>query len=59
MFSWILSLVLLPPSKVRQALKDDPDQPGFIQTSTGKGNCFVAERNGGDAILIQLIAWLP
>src|ERR1700723_151870 len=28
--------------KIRQVLKDDPEQPRFIQTITGKGNCFVA-----------------
>jgi TolB-like protein/DNA-binding winged helix-turn-helix (wHTH) protein/Tfp pilus assembly protein PilF len=31
--------------KVRQALKDDPDQPRFIQTVSGKGYRFVAETN--------------
>src|SRR5580698_1883731 len=28
--------------KIRQVLKDDPEQPRFIQTVTGKGYCFVA-----------------
>src|SRR5438132_1198528 len=28
--------------KIRQALKDDPDQPRFMQTVTGKGYRFVA-----------------
>ena len=28
--------------KIRQVLKDDPEQPRFIQTITGKGYCFVA-----------------
>src|SRR6266699_2054260 len=28
--------------KIRQALKDDPDQPRFVQTVTGKGYRFVA-----------------
>ena len=32
--------------KIRQALKDDPDHPRFIQTVTGKGYRFVAEING-------------
>jgi TolB-like protein/DNA-binding winged helix-turn-helix (wHTH) protein len=32
--------------KVRQALKDDPDQPRFVQTVSGKGYRFVAETNG-------------
>lgn len=29
--------------KIRQALKDDPDRPRFIQTVTGKGYRFIAE----------------
>jgi Tol biopolymer transport system component/DNA-binding winged helix-turn-helix (wHTH) protein len=32
--------------KVRQALKDDPDNPRFIHTVSGKGYRFVAEKNG-------------
>src|SRR5438874_3779561 len=28
--------------KIRQALKEDPDQPRFVQTVTGKGYRFVA-----------------
>jgi TolB-like protein/DNA-binding winged helix-turn-helix (wHTH) protein/Tfp pilus assembly protein PilF len=32
--------------KIRQALRDDPDQPRFIETVTGKGYRFVAEKNG-------------
>src|SRR5580692_11265558 len=32
--------------KIRQALKDDPDNPRFVQTVTGKGYRFVAEKNG-------------
>jgi len=28
--------------KIRQVLKDDPEQPRFIQTITGKGYCFIA-----------------
>src|SRR5271168_3362760 len=32
--------------KVRQALKDDPDNPRFVETVTGKGYRFVAEKNG-------------
>ncbi len=32
--------------KVRQALKDDPDQPRFVYTVSGKGYRFVAETNG-------------
>lgn len=34
--------------KIRLALKDDPEQPKFIQTVTGKGYRFVAERQNGD-----------
>jgi hypothetical protein len=33
--------------KIRQALKDNPEQPRFIQRKTGKGYRFEAERNGG------------
>ena len=32
--------------KIRQTLKDDPEQPRFVQTVTGKGYRFVAEKNG-------------
>jgi TolB-like protein/DNA-binding winged helix-turn-helix (wHTH) protein len=32
--------------KIRQTLKDDPEQPRFVQTVTGKGYRFVAEING-------------
>ena len=32
--------------KIRQALKDDPEHPRFVQTVTGKGYQFVAETNG-------------
>src|ERR1700723_3210694 len=32
--------------KIRQTLKDDPEQPRFVQTVTGKGYRFVAETNG-------------
>ena len=31
--------------KIRQALKDDPDHPRFIQTVSGKGYRFVPEKN--------------
>jgi TolB-like protein/DNA-binding winged helix-turn-helix (wHTH) protein/Tfp pilus assembly protein PilF len=34
--------------KIRSALKDDPEQPRFIQTVTGKGYRFVAERQNGN-----------
>ncbi len=30
--------------KIRQTLKDDPEQPRFVQTVTGKGYRFVAEK---------------
>jgi TolB-like protein/DNA-binding winged helix-turn-helix (wHTH) protein len=30
--------------KIRQALHDDPEQPRFVQTVTGKGYRFIAER---------------
>ncbi len=30
--------------KIRQALRDDPEQPRFVQTVTGKGYRFVAEK---------------
>jgi TolB-like protein/DNA-binding winged helix-turn-helix (wHTH) protein len=32
--------------KIRQVLKDDPEQPRFVQTVTGKGYRFVAEIDG-------------
>jgi TolB-like protein/DNA-binding winged helix-turn-helix (wHTH) protein len=32
--------------KVRQALKDDPDNPRFVHTVSGKGYRFVAQTNG-------------
>jgi TolB-like protein/DNA-binding winged helix-turn-helix (wHTH) protein len=31
--------------KIRQSLKDDPENPRFVQTVTGKGYRFVAETN--------------
>lgn len=36
--------------KIRLVLKDDPEQPRFIQTVTGKGYRFVAERNNTKAV---------
>lgn len=33
--------------KIRQALKDDPEQPRFVQTVTGKGYRFIAECSNG------------
>lgn len=35
--------------KIRQALGDDPNQPRFIQTVTGKGYRFVAGRTASEA----------
>jgi TolB-like protein/DNA-binding winged helix-turn-helix (wHTH) protein/Tfp pilus assembly protein PilF len=32
--------------KIRQVLRDDPDQPRFVQTVTGKGYRFVIEKKG-------------
>ena len=32
--------------KIRRALKDDPDEPRFIETVTGKGYRFIGRRNG-------------
>ena len=37
--------------KIRLALRDDPEKPRFVQTVTGKGYRFVAERkNGNNAV---------
>jgi TolB-like protein/DNA-binding winged helix-turn-helix (wHTH) protein len=33
--------------KIRLALKDDPEKPRFVQTVTGKGYRFVAQRRNG------------
>ena len=33
--------------KIRQALKDDPERPRFVQTVTGKGYRFIAPTAGG------------
>ncbi len=35
--------------KIRQALKDDPDNPRFVHTVPGKGYRFVTETNGRSA----------
>src|ERR1700684_2411048 len=35
--------------KIRLTLKDDPEQPRFVQTVTGKGYRFIAEINGAKA----------
>ena len=34
--------------KIRLVLKDDPERPRFVQTVTGKGYRFVAERTNGN-----------
>jgi TolB-like protein/DNA-binding winged helix-turn-helix (wHTH) protein len=36
--------------KIRQALRDDSEQPRFVQTVTGKGYRFVAARNGSSPL---------
>lgn len=41
--------------KIRQALKDDPDEPRYIQTVTGKGYRFLAERQNGNAAAAVLL----
>ena len=35
--------------KIRMVLRDDPEQPRFVQTVTGKGYRFVAELRNGNA----------
>jgi TolB-like protein/DNA-binding winged helix-turn-helix (wHTH) protein len=40
--------------KVRQALKDDPDNPRFIHTVSGKGYRFVTEKNGNATPVLPL-----
>jgi len=35
--------------KIRQALRDDPDNPRFLHTVTGKGYRFVGQQNGNQA----------
>ena len=37
--------------KIRQALRDDAEQPRFVETVTGKGYRFVAERNNDSLAL--------
>ena len=41
--------------KVRQALKDDPDNPRFVHTVSGKGYRFVAETNGNTPVMPELM----
>ena len=45
--------------KVRQALRDDPEQPRFVETVTGKGYRFVADRNGGARSADTLVEVAP
>src|SRR5215469_12649920 len=40
--------------KIRLALKDDPDEPRFIQTITGKGYRFLAELRNGTEIKLEV-----
>jgi len=40
--------------KIRLALKDDPEEPKFIQTVTGKGYRFVVERKNVDTAAKEL-----
>ena len=35
--------------KIRQALRDDPEQPRFVETVTGKGYRFIAEQKNGNS----------
>jgi hypothetical protein len=39
--------------KIRQVLKDDSEQPQFIQTITGRGYCFVAPVLPADSLPSQ------
>jgi TolB-like protein/DNA-binding winged helix-turn-helix (wHTH) protein/Flp pilus assembly protein TadD len=45
--------------KIRQALKDDSDRPRFVQTVTGKGYRFVAEKNGTSSSSAVIAAVKP
>jgi len=42
--------------KIRQALRDDPEQPRFVQTVMGKGYRFIAERQNGNAVAPAAVA---
>jgi TolB-like protein/DNA-binding winged helix-turn-helix (wHTH) protein len=44
--------------KIRRALGDDPEKPRFVQTVTGKGYRFVAEKNGHAALAVGVPAVL-
>lgn len=40
--------------KIRQALRDDPEHPRYVQTVTGKGYRFIAPANGnGNAVAVE------
>jgi TolB-like protein/DNA-binding winged helix-turn-helix (wHTH) protein len=45
--------------KVRQALKDDPDNPRFVHTVSGKGYRFVTEKNGRPETPELVEGWTP
>jgi len=45
--------------KIRQALRDDPDEPRFVQTVTGKGYRFVAEKNGDSGAMPAAVEVAP
>ena len=45
--------------KIRQTLRDDPEQPRFVQTVTGKGYRFVAATNGQSFSATPATAALP
>lgn len=45
--------------KIRQALKDDPDRPRFVQTVTGKGYRFIATLSWGGNGAVPVVATLP
>jgi TolB-like protein/DNA-binding winged helix-turn-helix (wHTH) protein/Flp pilus assembly protein TadD len=46
--------------KLRQILKDDPDNPKFIQTVVGKGYRFVAEvTEQGEAPVVEAVQAMP
>jgi len=42
--------------KIRLALRDDPEKPRFVQTVTGKGYRFVADRKNGNSPVPMLPA---
>src|SRR5207249_865277 len=45
--------------KLRQALKDDPEAPRFIQTITGKGYRFIAHADDPDPLRSPRLAVPP